>query len=1136
MRTLYITEGQERALKNRIILTEADDRIKKVNKIIDAEFSNLLNLDGPVRGPEYYVNDNPETTWRTYLLFHLRHEFGLMTNADMKYLPVVAKLAYSDEVGFDKRNDNGTEIGMLQSIVSLFKIDDTLFQNVKTNINNITFNDLYEQLKPQLEEMEDADTFKANHVEVRDDYDIVEVPDFETANYYGNQSCSESKLCYTQYRNTWNGYTKNGINRVYVCLKHGWENIPEVPSEGNPYDEYGTSMIFVFIDPDCKISTSNCRWNHHVEGSYRQGGGVDNAFTKTSLCETVGRRFDETFKPYPMDILMEKGYVSSEMAQKLLNDGVDPTRIFQQIYSDYHGFSLVVLNDKYNYLNTSNNTILSKKWFDYAEHFTEYKLAKVCEDSKYNFIRTDGSLVLSEFVDLITTFNNGVCLIANNRKCNLIDVNGNTLSDRWFDEILTDGYSIGKCIGAGWVDEEVKGYFITRDKNSNPLANVGFERIDRFEDGLSLVVKDRKYNFVDDDLKFIQDQWFDSACDYINGFAKVYVNGGWNFINIEGKIISDMSFDQTGLKFDKFGTTWVLKNGKFNHIDVNGNLISRDWFDNEVSVDNKISKDCYIISKIDLEKYNKGYNGKSVIVKNILNGNGELVSPQFWFNDINVDGGKDYGNDFVIVEYGEKSNLLNVNTGELALEAWVDYMVPPFYTDKPTVVIVNQRFNYVLPNGKLLSKDGFDRCGEFDNGLAKVKLNGQVHVINVNGQIVESIRSKKFVIITEEQERILKESILLSSIPDDIADAVYKNKTSIGNNPAIPNIFEAGYVEKLVEKRFKETVDELKKIGEINDVSDTKIENVLSKLISKCQEIERPNRGELEKIAANYLIELFGIPNESVQMELSLVDFVNLDGTSIKLDPADGDGFIEYEDIADAESIKDEVYKRRLIDAISMGAGMKISSNIKDYMNKIYEINPSLLDLYRKIIALNDYLLFTREDLGITDENKQQIGTVEVVLGHDDELPKIAAQGAIFPVLLSESVRGLMELFASHGLPKDLTTAQTVISKADYLKAEPWDMRIGPALWEIITDSFGNQVKTDLIPYLYKRIAQLPIKKFNFFMREVLAKTRKGKRMMARLSEKAKFEKEYSGFEDKMSKFNTDKNVITDEYIHPEEL
>ena len=892
MRTLYITEEQERSLKNRIILAEADDRIKKVNKIIDAEFGNLLNLDEPVSGVEYYVNDNPETTWRAYLLFNLRHKFGLMTNADMKYLPVVAKLAYSDEVGFDKRNDNGNEIGILLKIVGLFKTDDTLFQKVKANINNITFTELYEQVKPKLKESNTIDAYNANQVKERDDYDVVEVPDFQTANFYGNKSCSVSKLCYTKNEHTWNEYTKNGINKVYVCLRHGWENIPEEVGEGNPYDEYGTSMIFVFIDPEGNISTSNCRWNHHTEGEYN--GSVDHAFTKATLCETVGKRFDETFKPHSTEYLMKKGYVPFDIVQKLLDNGEKPEEIFNYCDDFCEGFAIVQLNGKYNYIN-ANNQLISKTWFDYGGYFRK-------------------------------------------------------------------GFACVELYG--------------------------------------------KYNFINANGQIISDTWFDDCYAFYNGFAYVRLNNKWNFINTDGQIISNTWFDGCG----------SFKNG------------------------------------------------------------------------------------FARVE-------------------------------------LNNKYNFINTNGQLLSNTWFDDCGGFDNGFAIVKLNGKINYINTNGQIVESKGIKnKHIIITEEQEKSLKESILLNSFPEDIADAVYKNKTSIGNNPALPNIFEKGYVEKLVEKRFKGCVDELKKIGEIDDVPDTDMQTVLGKLVLKCQKLEEPHRPELEKIVANYLIDLFGIPDDSIQMELSLVDDVDLSSSSIKLDPADGDEFIEYEDVLDAESIKDEVYKRRLIDAISMGAGMKISSNIKDYMEEIYEINPALINLYRKILALNDYLLFTKEDIGMTEEDKHQFGTVEVVLGQVEESPKILAQGVIFPILLSESVRGLMELFASHGLPQEFEKAQSVLSKSDYLKAEPWDMRIGPALWEIVSDSFGDGVKTDLIPYLYKRISQLPVKKFNFFMREVLAKTRKGKRMMAKIAEKAQYEKEYSGFEDKMSKFSTDKNVIMDEYIHPDEL
>lgn len=1094
MRTLYITEGQERALKNRIILTEADDRIKKVNKIIEAEFGNLLPLDNTVSGPDYYVNGNPETTWRQYLLFHLRHEFSLMTNGDMKYLPVVAKLAYSNEVGFDKRNDNGTEIGILQSIVSLFKTDDALFQQVKANIDNITFTELYERLKYKLEESDAIDTYNANHVEVRDDYDVVEVPDYQMANFYGNKSCSQSKLCYTQSESTWNGYTKNGINKVYVCLRHGWESVPEVPGEGNPYDSYGTSMIFVFIDPESKISTSNCRWNHHIEGEY--SGGVDHAFTKTSLCETVGRRFDETFKPYPMEYLMKKGYVPFNMVQKLLDDGKDPSDVFQVVHAVHNGISVVELNRKYNFIkreitqdsfgdNVYSTKLISNKWFLYAEQFDADGFAKVWIDTnKLNIINSEGNLLLpGNGVDYIGGFDkSGYAIIRNNVKFNLLSTNGNLISNKWFDEI----------------------------KNlKNGVANVSI---------------DGKWNLINTEGKFLLDAWFDYCGDIHDGFVSVRIDDkGWNFTNEEGKLISDNWFDMVGY-FDN-GFCTVMKNGKYNIIDTNGKLILDMWFnDNIITTKSVISN-----GKIYYYLYVQTKGNA------LVNENGAIICPWEWFAEIG-----DIINGYAIVqsiEHNHDVNILNVETGEFVFNGWLDSVIPPFYADKPTPVTYKGRYNYLLPNGKLLSDTGYDRRSDFnDRGLAMVIQNGQRFIINMNGQVVESKKSNKSIIITEAQEKMLKENILLGGIPEDVADVVYKNKTSLGNNPAIPNIFEKGYLEKIVEKRFKETVEELRKIGEINDVPDTKVEDALARLVTKCQQLEEPNRPELEKIAANYLIDLFSIPDDSIQMELSLVNAVDLSSQAIKLDPADGDEFMEYEDIADAESIKDEVYKRRLIDAISMGAGMKISANIKDYMKEIYEINPKLIDLYRKILALNDYLLFTREDLGLTEEDKKQYGTVEVVLGQGDESPKIIAQGVIFPILLSESVRGLMELFASHGLPKDLTKAQSVISKADYLKAEPWDMRIGPALWEIISDSFDNHVQTDLIPYLYKRITQLPVKKFNFFMKEVLLKTRKGRRMMAKLSQKAQYEKEYGGFEDKMSKFNTDKNVITDEYIHPDEL
>lgn len=395
----------------------------------------------------------------------------------------------------------------------------------------------------------------------------------------------------------------------------------------------------------------------------------------------------------------------------------------------------------------------------------------------------------------------------------------------------------------------------------------------------------------------------------------------------------------------------------------------------------------------------------------------------------------------------------------------------------------------------------------------------------------------KTVYINESMMGLLKESVLADSLPSNITNAISTHDISIGNNPAIPDIFDVPFIYKLVNASFKNAKESLEEIGEISDVKETTIEGVLARLLNRCQKEERPYRSELEKLCMNYIIDAFKIPEDTVEITMELKDEIDLEKESIRLDPIDGDGNDELElnDVNDAMSIRDEVYKRRILDAICMGAGMELSKNFASYEEDINSINPKLMDLYKKIIALNTYLLYVNGEENLTDKNKMQIGTVEVSLGKEDEKVKIEAQGTIFPILLSESFRGFMELFASHGLPKDRMRASAVIGKSDYLKAEPWDMRIGPGLWELLSKSF-NDITLEDIPYLFKRISCLETQKFNFLMKEVFAKTKKGKEIMSYLCNKSKEDAEYDKFADKMDKMKKDKGVITDEFIHESEL
>ena len=487
-KTMVITESQMRVMQ---VLLESDDRIKKVNKIMDVAFSGLLNLDDKVSGSEYYVNGDPATTWRKYILFSLRHTFGLMTNADVQYLPVVARLAFSDEVGFEKRNGNGREIATLQKIVMYLKKDSALFNELKSN-TNITFSELCERLEPVLKKHAAADLEAANSVETRSDYEIKEVPDFRTAKYYGDRTCSSSKLCYTQREGTWENYTRNGARKVYVCLKDGWENVPEEPGPDNPYDEYGTSMIFVFIDENGDIAYSNCRWNHHTTGEYH--GDVDHAFTKATLSQTVGVRFSDVFKPYSREELHARGVVLLDEVQEMLDSGADPEDVFDYIGDFSEGFAKVNLNDKWNFINQEGK-LVSNQWFEGAGNFSE-GFGAVALNDKWNFINQEGKLVSNQWFYMVCRFSR-------------------------------EGFAKVNLKDKGWNFINQKGKL---------LSNQWFEGVYPFREGFARVVSNKKWNFINHELKLLSNQWFDAVGNFSGGFAVVKLNGENYFIDTKGKL------------------------------------------------------------------------------------------------------------------------------------------------------------------------------------------------------------------------------------------------------------------------------------------------------------------------------------------------------------------------------------------------------------------------------------------------------------------------------------------------------------------------------------------------------------------------------------------------------------------------
>lgn len=381
---------------------------------------------------------------------------------------------------------------------------------------------------------------------------------------------------------------------------------------------------------------------------------------------------------------------------------------------------------------------------------------------------------------------------------------------------------------------------------------------------------------------------------------------------------------------------------------------------------------------------------------------------------------------------------------------------------------------------------------------------------------------KKIYINEEFMSNVVKGRLL----PQFLFKLVKTHTTSLGDNEAFPTSDEYPFDYALLKKRYNEVCDAIDDIG-LESLDEDYLMSELSSLVTKCKELETPVRDALEKVCENALNKLFAIPEESINMTFKLVDRIKFK-SPIRMRPESSDSLkYNFKDIADIDLSNKAIGKRRFIDALIQGASY-IYANVEGlYIDDIDRINPELPRLYRKIRIINDFLLFTKKE-EMSDDKPMQGSYVETHLGIDDAKTTINAQGIIFPLLFHEAIKGLFELFSAHGLPQDREKAQYIIRKADFVLAEPWDLRLGVGLWRMI---FGGVEDTNMIPYMFTSFVKIPTDEFNLSVKEILSNTEKGNEIINALMTDAEYDNGYQQFTNRINARNVDKSLIQDSYF-----
>ena len=362
------------------------------------------------------------------------------------------------------------------------------------------------------------------------------------------------------------------------------------------------------------------------------------------------------------------------------------------------------------------------------------------------------------------------------------------------------------------------------------------------------------------------------------------------------------------------------------------------------------------------------------------------------------------------------------------------------------------------------------------------------------------------------------------NLPEHIVSALQSNATSLGKCKCFPQYEDCDFAVAIVSERYEKLVE---MIGSDNRGL---LKRELSRLIGECKSIERECKGALEKLCTKVVTELFNIPDDTVDIKVSLVDKV--DASSQRMTPEESVDFT-FDNIGDMNNLTGEIHKRRVLNALIVGAALDYAGRVSSYIKDLFEINPDLPSNYKRIMAYNELLSYVEEDTLSSDESASDGGKVDVSLGDPNSAVSIKAEGVIFPILLEETIKGILELAISHGLPHNKKKAMYVVGKADFKLAELWDMRLGTVLWAIIEKQIdGDGIEPN---FLLMELSKLQCDDFNDIMTEIFAETRDGKEILNRIVDQIRHDKDKDDFDD-FIKSKGSKHQIDDEFFEPDEL
>lgn len=363
------------------------------------------------------------------------------------------------------------------------------------------------------------------------------------------------------------------------------------------------------------------------------------------------------------------------------------------------------------------------------------------------------------------------------------------------------------------------------------------------------------------------------------------------------------------------------------------------------------------------------------------------------------------------------------------------------------------------------------------------------------------------------------------------------------NFPKNVNEPHSNFEEMLASKRYRQIVDNVRRYTGLPTLSPNAVGSILNTMMqvqNRVSQIERSHKEELERLAIELVMKELGVEEGDIVYEAT-IQTPESEGFK-ESEPGDMEPEeveLDKEILNDLENLNLERAKRRLVNAMMAGASSKGHYMYNYATEKLIEItgDRNIVGMYGAIMSSADSMLWQmgNSNLGLSGGGGTPMAGGKEKVFPNETPPRVVATGINFPILVHELMKGTYEVIAAlHGQPKNKEIAARVMELEDTLQKEIWDLRLGPAIWDIMKDGFPDEIITDedkvgLQLIFFQKIVSKPAKEFLVFVKEVLSGTESGKRLMGLLYQMINGEINDYDYRQSMKQFDDELNRTSDD-------